>query len=200
MEFGQSAGIVLKIFPQHHKITLLDQDLGVIEVVSDLSLKVKRLCNGAHIVYVLQRQKNRYFLSAVDFIQVPFDWARHDILFLHHVLELTHYFLPPKSPQADIFHLIRILYASKARSTSLFKRLFLIRFFIFLGMYPEDEELLERMMKIIEEPVDGIGQEIVHLDVKHIDAWLLSCIRLHPYNELFKTSHFLTHQGPYEKI
>ncbi len=192
MEFTHNAGIVLKLFPTKHKIAVLDREHGIIEAVADPFLKTKRLCNGAYIVYTAQGQGRIYFLGNLDFIHVPFDWARQDILFLHHVLELVYYFLPPKSPHPDIFNLVRTLYASDTRGNRLFKKNFLIQFFLALGMYPEDEFLLQKMHNFIENPVDDQGGERIHLDEPYIDAWLISCIRMHPYNELFKTIHFLT--------
>jgi hypothetical protein len=141
---------------------------------------------------MLQEARGRYLLSNLDFVHVPFAWARADILFLHHVLELTAYFLAPKTPQENIFYLIRDLYATKVRSSLLFKRKFLIQFFILLGIYPEDEKLLRKMLLFLEKPIDVMGQESLHLDAKQVDAWLESCMRIHPYNEYFKTSHFLT--------
>jgi hypothetical protein len=50
------------------------------------------------------------------------------------------------------------------------------------------------MLIIIERPIDVVGEDSLHLEATNIDAWLLACIRMHPYNKLFKTSHFLTQQ------
>lgn len=192
MDLGLGSGIVIKIFPQKSSVTLLDRDEGIIEAHSDPSSKIKRLCQGAQITYHLQPYRNRYLLNNVDFVAVPFSWARQDILFLHHMLELVIYFLPPKSAHPEVFDLFSVLYSTPVRSSLLFKKKFLIRFFLLLGMYPEDEELLERVLQTLKIPVDDPGDEALHLEAMHVDVWLLSCIRLHPYSQLFKTTHFLT--------
>ena len=66
--------------------------------------------------------------------QFPFELAQHDINFLHHILELSYYFLPLNSAYPETFELVK-----KALNNAILdKAIILLRFFSSLGIYSED--------------------------------------------------------------
>ena len=190
-------GIVLRQqFPLTHKVTILDRALGVIEGFVHSTEDIQRLCHSAYATYQVRRYKNRYFITDVSTQHVPFAWARHDILFLHHVLEMTYAFMPQALSQATVFDLIASLYETQACDDRSTKTFFLARLFLAFGTYPEDETTFSWLQRITTAPVDGAHHSPLHLEAEsRLNAWLVRCAQLHPqYNDL-KTIHFLTESG-----
>lgn len=212
----RSRGIVLKSYlPRKHKYLLLDREQGAIEVVAISQEQSQRLCNGAIVAYHAREQRSIFVLQSVDILAVPFAWARHDILFLHHLLEITSFFVRPGNPAPEIFDLLQIVYKSSLRSSKLFKKLVVARFFLSLGSWPETDlwqkpEMIGALEIVgkggdFEYTADDISvgnselynhrHQIQSLDVElmlALDAWLWACIREHPHQAMLNTVHFLS--------
>lgn len=188
----QRVGIIIKtFFPQKQKIAVFDNRLGKIVCVPPH----ERLCLGSVILYSASERNNMYFIHQVEMIDVPFNLAHDDILFLHHVLELLYYFVPIGSGDEQLFYIIQSLYQSSTwRNTPQFKKMFLCKFFIFLGMHPEESLVSKKLLyKLTALSVDMLFQESLDLESERaLDGWLMQCIRMHPQIDYFKTVHFLT--------
>jgi hypothetical protein len=188
-------GIILNHFlPQKQKVLIFDRELGPIEAVPDSVAMARRLCRGAFIQYDTRELRSMYFLSSIDILNVPFAWAREDILFLHHVLELSAFFIPQASAHEEIFDQIEALYRMPIeRSTALFKKLFLVRFFILIGMYPEEaSDRLSFFKELVREPIDVLADRHVHLELAdEVDSWLFSCAHQHPQIDSLRTANYL---------
>ena len=188
----QRTGVIVKMFfPKKQKIAVFDDQLGKIMCVP----KHERLCLGAIINYTASEQNNIHFIHSTDMIAVPFNLAHDDILFLHHVLELLYYFVPIGSGDVELFHMIRVLYDPKTwTNTSQFKKIFLCKLFVLLGMYPEDDLVKKPFFyRVASLSVDMIAHETIDLESEQsLEQWLLRCIKMHPCVDYFKTIHFLT--------
>lgn len=168
-------GFVLKnFFPSKQKLLILDREQGTLEaVVMNQALSTQRLRVGTLIAYHLEERQPLPWLHAINILDMPFAWAREDILFLHHVLEIIQQFAPPAQPQPHAFTLLTNLYNNPVRSSALFKKQLLAQLFLMFGLPSHD------------------GPQPHTLSSEELDLWLLRCVQEHPYHELFKTMHFL---------
>lgn len=193
MDSIKNWGIVLR---QPHngnnKISVLDKEIGKIDGIVPAT-HLHRLCRGAIIQYVISTQRNGSLFQALDIIEIPFEWARHDILFLHHLLEITFHFLPFHIKHDSVFELLRFIYSMPRGHSLLLKKLYVMRLFILLGMYP-DINKDSTLVIALKRPFDDIVDKGIHLGINEseLDAWLLECVFTHPHVSLFKTMHFLT--------
>jgi hypothetical protein len=191
MVVNRHVGIVLRIHsPRKQMVTILDKEDGAVTYVPDALL-----CSGAFLHYIVIKKNNLLLLHASEQINLPLNLAKHDILFLHHVLELCYYFLPIGSPAPEVFEHLQQLYTCEHIALSrVIKKLFLVRLFLLFGVYPEDTRLHASLLQYgARSLVDMTTQEFVNLENENmVDAWLHSCIAVHPRSSLFKTVHFLT--------
>lgn len=188
-----NAGIVIKSYlPFKNKIVILDRHLGMIDGIvlrGDFMI-------GSLISYQLTQQANNFYcLRDVILEEVPFDLACHDILFLHHLVELCYYFIPIGSEIDGVFSLLQCLYLiDKNYWNSATQKLFLFRMLVLIGFYSQQVLLDEKIVKqLLEEPLDN--DVTIDLAKQHeclLGGWLLHCVSNHPYVQKFNTVHFLT--------
>ena len=83
--------IIASSLPQIKKITVLDEHSGKIVCMPDAT----RLCRGMLVHYYLAKKRHGLpLMYASDVLEEPTLLAHHDILFLHHVFELSDLFCP----------------------------------------------------------------------------------------------------------
>lgn len=183
-------GIVLKTCnSQVPDMTVLDQQLGKIKGRVHTRNKAIRASHGSIITYTLTQRGVSYVFDIVDLEHVPFSFARQDIFFLHHILELCYYFLPIGCAVDDVFellmHLFQLQNNEKLRSR---RRLVVARLFSLFGVYPEDIKISEFMESIIYQPLNQLLDTPVDVRMNTwLDQWVWSCVMAHPYKEKFKT-------------
>ena len=156
-------GIVVRAQSVHKKvIVLLDEHLGKIEGIT-----FKGFCHGALLEYSVKKAGVRYFINDIQLLDMPFSWARENLLFFHHVLELYNYFIPWDMASDELFHLILFLYTHPEKVESIAaQKAFLYAFFKLVGVHPEE-------------------------DGKSIEQWIKECIAEHPHVRSFKTTGYL---------
>ncbi len=185
-------GIVLKsYFPKKCKLALLDNKMGKIAGVPPADRSIPA---GSLIEYSLVKQAPCSFLHGVDVHNMPFTLAKQDILFLHHVLEMCYYFIPSGSQNKAVFSLLQILYTSDNwLQVMAVKKFFLLRLFILLGLYPEEQKFkspsFHRLVQVTFEQM--LDEEVKQYDEKALDEWLQECVASHPIADRFKTTYFL---------
>ncbi|MCL4361466.1 hypothetical protein M1446_03865 [Candidatus Dependentiae bacterium] len=188
-------GIVLRKFlPKKNKVSIFDQKLGRIDALLRGKKNESRLVQGGFLTYSLEKWNNLYILQDPDFITDPFEWAKEDILFLHHILELCHYFLPIEKPSKELFELVSFIYSNSELLKSCFgKKLLLSRFFLLQSIYPNDISIYDQSFyRLISGPIDIILDRKCDLEMHNdLTRWLKECINVHPQAHLFKTVHFL---------
>ena len=78
-----------------------------------------------------------YIIDDMNIHETPMALARHDILFLHHVLELCCQLIPVNSCVDGIFDLLMHLYSTQIYTGSVqYKKIFLLKLLTRLGIYP----------------------------------------------------------------
>ena len=188
-------GIVLRThLPEKYKLSVLDNSLGKIDAIPLGKKITHQICNGYFIHYWCTQTTSLATLDQIEIQEIPQVHTEQDILFLHHVLEMCHYFLPLHMHAPDVFMLVRRLYTVDYMVlTPLAKKIFLMKLFIALGFYPDDNRLQKAEIHMLAYgPIDNILNKKISLDIEQdLDTWLMLCIKTHPYHDEFKTAHFL---------
>ncbi len=184
-------GIVLKQISQH-KVALLNDIVGRVDAVA---IKAPHL--GALIQYRVEREKGSLlFLNHVSIVDLPFFLGSSDILFWHHVLELSYYFMPVGSYAAELFELLSFLYTVEKKSCwgAHAKKLYLFKLLSSIGIQAEIPTLpsatVHRFMAL--KPEHMSHEVLDEKSEKILDQWLRVCVAEHPAIEQFKTMHFLS--------
>ena len=185
-------GIILKKYsPQKQKLSIFDASLGRIEALYNNDKIIQTIHHGSVVQYHReQRHSNLYLITQCEQQTVPFELAHYDINFLHHILELSYYFLPLNSPYPETFELLKIA----LNNAILNKAILLMRFFSSLGIYSEDLPLEKNYFhRLLSDHFETILKEKFNeTQLKQIDLWLMRCKELHPYSKNFKTNYLLT--------
>ena len=179
----RNQGIILKTYvPKKCKISLLDKKCGKIEVISPRVSFLESLLPGMVVTYFLWKRPGCLDeLRAIELDDVPLTLARRDIYFFHHVLELCYYFLPLNLAVGDIYDLILFLLESSEKiSSTMHKKLFLLRFFLYLGMYPEEDEGMGKSFEyLLYDPIDIMLEKTIIISETILEQWLLACMQTH---------------------
>lgn len=182
-------GIVLKHFaPYRHKVSLLDRSLGHITGI----LTHERLSVGTVLSYTIQASRGHYFIKNVELIDMPLRLASQDMLFLHHILELCHYFIPEGAHAERVYDLIIFIF-NQTVITNKQKKLFLCLLYVLLGLYAHDEFFYNSYMYELEQqPLHDMIDKDIDINIeKNISRWLYQCISMHIDVQKLKTVHFL---------
>lgn len=191
---NRQRAIVLKNHsPKRSILSLFDRDAGRIDAIN---YAVATVPLGALIEYVPHENQRgvQQKITDIQLYDLPLELAARDIMFLHHVLELCHGLIPLGSHDQDVFNLLQILYTSGHWiDESIYKKIFLSKLLVMLGLYPESVILHHAwFLQIIQTPFD----EIIKCDLdreneEKLDQWLQTCIASYPEASAFKTIHFL---------
>jgi hypothetical protein len=186
----KNCGIVLRNYhPYKQKISIFDKEHGRIEAFmnntrSDIA---EQLNHGTIIHYHLSLLPSLYKIHEIEIFSIPFALAKYDLIFFHHILELSYYFLPPCAAAPETFDLIMYLFNTATHTFD--KQLILFRFFISLGMYPEQIPLEKNYFQYLASQKLEVffKEKLDEMHHKVLESWLLQCIAMHPYKNQFKT-------------
>jgi len=154
------------------------------------------ITHGALLNYRPVSRGGRVFLEDVAIHQVPAPWVTEDILFLHHVLEMSTTFLLEHFPDRSVLDLLLELYRPLPPQVdeALWKAVFLGKLFITMGVYPEDETsiYMGKVLRLISTLGDT---RLTNDQCEHwrmvLAEWLKRCLVQHADGNTFKTAHFL---------
>lgn len=187
----RNQGIILKTYaPKKCKISLLDKTLGRIEAISPRVPYCDTVIPGMVATYFLaKRHGHLYELTGIELYDIPLALARYDIYFFHHVLEICHYFLPLNLAVSTIYDLLLFLLEFHEKINSTWhKKIFLLRFFLYLGLYPEHKGTGEESWEhLIYEPIDIMLEKKTRISERTVEQWLLGCMQAHPQKIRLKT-------------
>ena len=191
-----SYGIILRnCSAQNNKVVVFDKQQGKIDGFPSLRMQPKCL-QGSLVSYRAEEWRNSYRLYDIELLALPESWVMQDILFLHHILELIAYFMQPSQRNYELFSWCNTLYQSviyESKKLLFFKKFFLCRLFIVLGMYPElNAKQDETLFFLISGSVDIMLNDQYHelLD-KKMSTWLYVCLQDHVGKSHLKTFDFL---------
>lgn len=184
-----STGIVLKHYaPQKDLVCLLDQDHGRIRAI----LKHDTLSAGTLLGYTLDKRNNSYFVKDVEFLDMPFDAAIHDLLFVHHLLEVCYHFVQEGTCVERVYNLLHFVFSRNIFTNTQKKKILCVLYAV-LGLSAEHEPIYNEYIYILEQaPLhDMIDKDIDTNIEKNISRWLYQSIRAHIDVRYVKTIHFL---------
>lgn len=183
--------------PRKYKLSLFDEQLGRIECSIPFKKKtiLDRVSAGAMVQYYIKPLQTLYELHDVELIAMPSAYARHDIYFLHQVLELLYYFLPPELPSPELFTLFGLLFEPPAELyTNAGKKMVLLKFFSVLGSFPEETPVFDpKIYRLISLSIESMLKENLSAPLEvEVDHLILACIGAHPYKKQFKTIYTIS--------
>lgn len=193
----KNKGILLKNYsPYKQKISIFDKTLGRIEALVKQTTNHLPLNNGTLLSYYIEPTISTLFIiTALEIEHIPFDLAKKNIQFLHHILELCYQFLPLHCTYLSTFELIETAFKRDFNNPPLV----LLRFFVALGIYPEELPFEKTyFLHLLSSPFETIIKEkLDDAQLKMLESWLIRCIEMHPYKNRFKTHYTVTNS--YEK-
>jgi len=128
-------GVVLRSFmPEYCKFLLLDQQMGMLEVVASKCRCLLQITHGVLVQYTLHQRGRLFVVEDMAMVAWPAQWVCDDIVFLHHVLEVAQNFLVHHDSVEDVFRLFMRLFRpfpcfDASIDCALFKQFLLCRFF-----------------------------------------------------------------------
>lgn len=186
------SGIILKQYKTKNKIVILDKELGKIEGITRAAVNI-----GSFIQYTMQPAGSGFFLNHLQTIHTPLLLAQEDLLFLHHIFELSYYFVPIGSCIKGVFELFEFLYLTEQRwGNRLLQIIFLFKLLTTLGVYAEYDTICKKCFSyLVATPIDKLNDETIDLDCKKaLPKWLQYCVVQYPVSKEFKTMHFLNEE------
>lgn len=195
-----SIGIVIRSkLPERKACLFFDQSRGLVSGIVSQPDSARHVQHGGLVSYEVMQQGDRLFVQHVKLRALPAIWAKSDISFLHHVLELCAFFLPPRLIEPDVFAHLLSLYEIRAddQDVSWERLIFLTRFFLLVGWYPSDDiRAINRLISRVPGTMVTIGErkKMHHFLVR----WLRRCVALHPLAPSIKTVTFFEVVGYYE--
>lgn len=187
----KNRGLVLKkFFPYKCKVIVLDNYRGKIDAIPSR----EDICLGAYIDYYVEKRNSIVFMREIEHVYVPFALARHDLLFIHYLLEVCYFCVPFGVAARDIFFFLAKIYELDiGLLTDSIKKIIALKLFMMLGVYPEDKRLsTTTVCYYLGVPVDTLTHQSIDLEGEYdIDKWLYACIEMHPGIDYFKTIYFL---------
>lgn len=142
------------------------------------------LCLGACVEYRIKKKSSWTLFEEIDIIAWPTVLTVDDLLVLHQSLEICLYCMPQGSLTEGVFEHIFYLYEGhieKFNNSAFFKKIFLCKLFLLLGLYPEDKRFHSHLFEqLVTKSFDKLWcQTAIITDEKEIDTWLAMCIALH---------------------
>lgn len=187
--------------PYQQKVVVLDRTMGMIDAVIIKKNQAQAISHGMLIRYSITQRGQQYRLQDVALVAGPAQWVRDDILFFHHALELARAFLSYHQDAQDVFELfIRLYKPLVVEQHVYFKQCFLCKFFMLLGICPEDEaSFCPEFFSLISRPIDTMVKAQADVkDLTQISRWLQGCVAVHPHAHSLKTMFFLTQMDDHE--
>jgi hypothetical protein len=155
----------------------------------------------------LHRKGVLWVADHVSVHAAPIPQTHHNIIWLHHILELCYYFLPLESPAADIFFYLKkcccLIWQCEVLDMqwqAIVKKMCVIKLLSMIGFYGcgdirEYLALFQELSDLFidftnEQKVEFLKQRLVLLKTIDMDEWILSCLKNHPMFQTFKTVSF----------
>jgi len=182
----QNQGIVLS--RKNNVVSMIDVTHGRF-----LATTFRTLMVGGVYSYDLMPFGTIYTLSHEELVLMPFEIARHDILFLHHMLEICLLFAPLGSCAQGVFQLLLSVYSESSLWSSHKRKKFMVfKLLASLGIWPNRTMPNTRFLQIAEIPVDRINAEVLELiSEKEIEHWICQSMGQDPVFARMKTKIFL---------
>ena len=143
--------VVLKnYFIKKNKVTILHEQFGKISFFIHEKEQAARLCNGSLIYCHVIKKKSLYQCEFVDAYFIPFYNDAYDVYFVHDILKICLEFLPDHLMVTDVFDLILDIYNNIDHVKSCQKKIYLLKLFLYIGIFPENQKLYHHVMQDVQ--------------------------------------------------
>lgn len=161
--------VVKNWFPKKNKVTILHEQFGKINLFVTELEQASKLCNGSLIFCDIQKKESSYQCHFIDVYFIPFDSQVYDLYFVHDILKICLNFAPWHIMMPDILSLILDIYKDLESVSSEQKKIYVLKLFLFLGIFPEDRLLYQIVMQGYRLNVENIDQ-VLHKALRH--CWM----------------------------
>lgn len=136
--------IILKnYFPKKNKVTILHERFGKINFYIDEKHPAARLCNGSLMYCQIIKKQSMYQCDFIDAYYIPSE----DLYFIHDILKICLNFMPTQVMMVDVFDIILEIYQDLEFLQDCQKKIFLLKIFLYLGVFPENKKLYQCVMQ-----------------------------------------------------
>ena len=135
--------VIKNYFPKKNKVTILHERFGKINLYIHEKHPAARLCNGSFIYCHVIKKESSYQCDVIDPYYVPVE----DLYFIHDILKICLDFMPDQMPMEDVFDLIVLIYEWHENLSSCQKKIFLLKLFLYVGVFPENKKLYQHVMQ-----------------------------------------------------
>ena len=140
--------LVLKnYFPKKNKVTILHEKYGKINFFVHENQDTSRLCNGSMMYCDIQKKDATYQCHFIDTYFIPLDQNKYDLYFIHDLLKICLNFVPWQVAMPDIFQMIIEIYRQLDNLSCEEKKIYLLKIFLYIGIFPEDKLLYQVVMQ-----------------------------------------------------
>lgn len=151
--------IVLKNwFPKKNKVTVFHQQFGKINFYVNETQQASRLCNGSIIFCDIKKKESSYQCDVVDIYFIPLNQEQYDIYFIHDILKICFNFAPWHMAMSDVFGLIIEIYETLEDLSEQQKKIYLLKLFLYIGIFPEDKMLYQIVMQKNRSDIQNLDQ------------------------------------------
>lgn len=182
---------------------------GKIQLITKPLSILRQLWPGMLIEGDFQSRDGAMFYAAsVEVLSFPSKLLLSHFSWYHQLLEVCYYFVPLASPCQEVYISLGVVpllldYAQKSNSIDEIKQICMMYILSQIGVHPPCE--YNQLMSIIDDIAKSFAenqttdyaylgflleQELVAIDIKHINNWLYSCLKQHPCFKVFKANMF----------
>ena len=136
----------------------MHEQFGKINFFVNETKDASRLCNGSLIYCDVQKKDASYQCDFIDAYFVPFDQDRYDLYFVHDLLKICLNFAPWQIAMADVFDLIVEIYQQLESVSPEQKKIYLLKIFLYLGIFPENKLLYQVVMQGYRLNIENIDK------------------------------------------
>ena len=208
----KNVGFVLKkFFPSKQKFSVLTANNGKVGLVIKNTKICHRIWPGMHISFTSTQENNMtYTNNNVEIINTVLTQTKEDLNWLHHLLELHYYFIPPQMPCSETFNFLKIYLSFLNHKyllpgeTKAIKKICLLHFLTKTGFYSKKNVLkysvfFENNITLFYDQPEKQAvanlrinlNQISNSEVKKMNGWIFDCLKIHPQFNSFKTVRFI---------
>jgi hypothetical protein len=187
------AFVLKRLYPSQYKVALFERAAGRIDA---LCFK-ESLIPGSLVEYRLDRNGSLRIIDT-EILYMPLHWGKHDLMFMHHILELCYYFTPLNSSCAAIFEMLSLMSVWEEQIWSVsMKKIFIAKLLMVFGLYPQTVFVTGALFRklLYCSPRTMLTLDIDENTMAYIDQWIRQTISEHPLVPQFKTAIFLAESG-----
>ncbi|MFH1643620.1 MAG: hypothetical protein ABIA74_00395 [bacterium] len=211
MDYSRLGFVFKRFLPYKKKVSILDQNIGKINLISVPADLIYKLWPGMVIKYnCLSNDSKNIIANKINIIACQQNVTKQSILWFHALLELCYYSLPLHLPANEIFDFLCNSYLLLEKQDPLeskfvvLKKIYVLKLIELLGLSscelpffcPEVLSVLSQVFidfsnKQKVESVSIMADGVNKIMQKKIDLYIGNIIKNHPYYKNFKVNYLI---------